>query len=37
MREYFENILLEHEIITDIEKRGKPDNVVIKLDVVKGI
>ncbi|KAG5609914.1 hypothetical protein H5410_021195 [Solanum commersonii] len=33
MREYFENILLEHEIITDIGNKGKPDNVVIILDM----
>ncbi|XP_060177818.1 uncharacterized protein LOC132607752 [Lycium barbarum] len=30
-----ENVLLTQEIITDIRKRGKPANVVIKLDMAK--
>ena len=30
-----ENVLLTQEIVTDIRKRGKPDNVVIKLDMTK--
>ncbi|XP_059310123.1 uncharacterized protein LOC132061298 [Lycium ferocissimum] len=31
-----ENVLLAHEIVTDIRKRGKPANVVIKLDMAIG-
>ncbi|XP_075101861.1 uncharacterized protein LOC142177287 [Nicotiana tabacum] len=31
----FENILLTQEIVTDIRLRGKPANVVIKLDMAK--
>ncbi|XP_075100762.1 uncharacterized protein LOC142176621 [Nicotiana tabacum] len=34
-RNIFENILLTQEIVTDIRLRGKPANVVIKLDMVK--
>ncbi|XP_075091560.1 secreted RxLR effector protein 78-like [Nicotiana tabacum] len=34
-RSIFENILLTQEIITDIWLRGKPANVVIKLDMAK--
>ncbi|XP_059306395.1 uncharacterized protein LOC132057811 [Lycium ferocissimum] len=30
-----ENVLLAQEIVTDIRKRGKPANVVIKLDMAK--
>lgn len=30
-----ENELLAHELVTDIGKRGKPENVVIKLDMEK--
>ncbi|XP_055803989.1 uncharacterized protein LOC129873024 [Solanum dulcamara] len=34
-RNISENVLLAQEIIIDIEKRGKPANVVIKLDMAK--
>ncbi|XP_060181254.1 uncharacterized protein LOC132610870 [Lycium barbarum] len=34
-RNIIENVLLTQEIITDIRKRGKPANVVIKLDMTK--
>ncbi|XP_070032400.1 uncharacterized protein [Nicotiana tomentosiformis] len=34
-RSIVENILLTQEIITDIRKRGKPSNVVIKLEMAK--
>jgi len=34
-RSIIENILLTQEIVTDIRKRGKPVNVVIKLDMAK--
>ncbi|XP_049391596.1 uncharacterized protein LOC125856038 [Solanum stenotomum] len=34
-RNISENLLLAQEIITDIRLRGKPDNVIIKLDMVK--
>nr|XP_009610783.1 uncharacterized protein LOC104104414 [Nicotiana tomentosiformis] len=34
-RSIFENILLTQEIVTNIRLRGKPDNVVIKLDMAK--
>nr|XP_033515384.1 secreted RxLR effector protein 78-like [Nicotiana tomentosiformis] len=34
-RSIFENILLTHEIVTDIRLRGKPANVVIKLAMAK--
>ncbi|XP_070045468.1 uncharacterized protein [Nicotiana tomentosiformis] len=34
-RSIFENILLTQEIVTDIILRGKPANVVIKLDMAK--
>lgn len=34
-RSITENVLLAQEIITDIRKRGKPTNVVIKLDMAK--
>nr|XP_016440692.1 PREDICTED: uncharacterized protein LOC107766425 [Nicotiana tabacum] len=34
-RSIFENILLTQEIVTDIRLRGKPANVVIKLDMAK--
>ncbi|XP_059288801.1 uncharacterized protein LOC132042210 [Lycium ferocissimum] len=34
-RSIIENVLLAQEIVTDIRKRGKPSNVVIKLDMVK--
>ncbi|XP_019228674.1 PREDICTED: uncharacterized protein LOC109209791 [Nicotiana attenuata] len=34
-RSIFENILLTQEIVTDIRLRGKPVNVVIKLDMAK--
>nr|XP_016490007.1 PREDICTED: uncharacterized protein LOC107809825 [Nicotiana tabacum] len=34
-RSIFENILLTQEIVTDIRLRGKPANVVIKLDMEK--
>ena len=30
-----ENVLLAYEIITDIRKRGKPNDVLIKLDMAK--
>lgn len=32
-RNISKNILMAQEIITDIRKRGKPANVVIKLDM----
>ncbi|XP_075087666.1 uncharacterized protein LOC142169669 [Nicotiana tabacum] len=34
-RSIFENILLTQEIVIDIRKRGKPANLVIKLDMSK--
>lgn len=34
-RSIFENILLAQEIVTDIRLRGKPANVIIKLDMAK--
>ncbi|XP_059310014.1 uncharacterized protein LOC132061173 [Lycium ferocissimum] len=34
-RSIIENVLLTQEIVTDIRKRGKPANVVIKLDMAK--
>ncbi|XP_060182476.1 uncharacterized protein LOC132612168 [Lycium barbarum] len=34
-RSIIENVLLTQEIVTDIRKRGKPTNVVIKLDMAK--
>ncbi|XP_075103555.1 uncharacterized protein LOC142178123 [Nicotiana tabacum] len=34
-RTIFENMLLTQEIVTDIRLRGKPANVVIKLDMAK--
>ncbi|XP_075095204.1 uncharacterized protein LOC142173503 [Nicotiana tabacum] len=34
-RSIFENILLTQEIVTNIKKRGKPANMVIKLDMSK--
>ncbi|XP_075099052.1 uncharacterized protein LOC142175940 [Nicotiana tabacum] len=34
-RSIFENILLTQEIVTDIRLKGKPANVVIKLDMAK--
>ncbi|XP_075095079.1 uncharacterized protein LOC142173397 [Nicotiana tabacum] len=34
-RSIFENIVLTQEIVTDIRLRGKPANVVIKLDMAK--
>ncbi|XP_060196264.1 uncharacterized protein LOC132637519 [Lycium barbarum] len=34
-RSIIENVLLAEEIVTDIRKRGKPANVVIKLDMAK--
>ncbi|XP_060211916.1 uncharacterized protein LOC132639487 [Lycium barbarum] len=34
-RSIIENVLLAQEIVTDIRKRGKPANVVIKLDMAK--
>lgn len=34
-RSIIENVLLTQEIVTDISKRGKPANVVIKLDMAK--
>ncbi|XP_060177905.1 uncharacterized protein LOC132607846 [Lycium barbarum] len=34
-RNIIENVLLTQEIVTDIRKRGKPANVVIKLDMEK--
>ncbi|XP_070029137.1 uncharacterized protein [Nicotiana sylvestris] len=34
-RSIFENILLTQEIVSDIRLRGKPANVVIKLDMAK--
>uniref|UniRef100_A0A0V0IJX9 Putative ovule protein n=1 Tax=Solanum chacoense TaxID=4108 RepID=A0A0V0IJX9_SOLCH len=34
-RSIIENVLLTQEIVTDIRKRGKPANVVIKLDMSK--
>ncbi|XP_060210626.1 uncharacterized protein LOC132637573 [Lycium barbarum] len=34
-RNIIENVLLTQEIVTDIRKRGKPANVVIKLDMAK--
>lgn len=30
-----EDVLLTQELVTDIGKRGKPGNVVIKLDMTK--
>ena len=32
-RSVIENVLLTQEIVTNIKKRGKPTNVVIKLDM----
>ncbi|XP_060190553.1 uncharacterized protein LOC132619771 [Lycium barbarum] len=34
-RSIIENVLLTQEIVTDIRKRGKPANVVLKLDMAK--
>ncbi|XP_059291461.1 uncharacterized protein LOC132044942 [Lycium ferocissimum] len=34
-RSIIENVLLTQEIVTDIKKRGKPANVIIKLDMAK--
>ncbi|XP_060216476.1 uncharacterized protein LOC132643959 [Lycium barbarum] len=34
-RNIIENVLLTQEIVTDIRKRGKPANFVIKLDITK--
>lgn len=34
-RTIIENVLLTQELVTDISKRGKPANVVIKLDMAK--
>lgn len=34
-RDILENVLLAQEIISDIRKRGKPTNVVIKMDMAK--
>ncbi|XP_059315388.1 uncharacterized protein LOC132065996 [Lycium ferocissimum] len=34
-RNIIENVLLTQEIVTDIRKRGKPANVIIKLDMTK--
>lgn len=34
-RSIIENVLLTQEIVIDINKRGKPSNVVIKLDMAK--
>ncbi|XP_060190740.1 uncharacterized protein LOC132620020 [Lycium barbarum] len=34
-RSIIENVLLTEEIVTDIRKRGKPANVIIKLDMAK--
>ncbi|WMV19415.1 hypothetical protein MTR67_012800 [Solanum verrucosum] len=34
-RSIIENVLLAQELVTDITKRGKPTNVVIKLDMAK--
>ncbi|WMV32127.1 hypothetical protein MTR67_025512 [Solanum verrucosum] len=34
-RSIIENVLLTQEIITDIRKRGKPINVIMKLDIAK--
>ncbi|XP_060216553.1 uncharacterized protein LOC132644029 [Lycium barbarum] len=34
-RSIIENVLLTQEIMTDIRKRGKPANVIIKLDMAK--
>ncbi|XP_060200214.1 secreted RxLR effector protein 78-like [Lycium barbarum] len=34
-RNIFENILLTQEIVSDIRLRGKPANVVLKLDMTK--
>lgn len=32
-RSIIENVLLAQELVTDITKRGKPENVIIKLDM----
>lgn len=34
-RSIIENVLLAQELVTNITKRGKPTNVVIKLDMAK--
>lgn len=34
-RNITKNVLLAQEIVTDIRLRGKPDNVIIKLDMAK--
>jgi len=34
-RSIIENVLLTQEIVTDIRKRGKPSNVIFKLDMAK--
>jgi len=34
-RSIIENVLLTHELVTDIGKRGKLENVIIKLDMTK--
>ncbi|XP_059302254.1 uncharacterized protein LOC132054225 [Lycium ferocissimum] len=34
-RSIIENVLLTQEVVTDIRKRGKPANVVLKLDLAK--
>lgn len=34
-RYIIENVLLTQEIVTDIRKRDKPANIVIKLDMTK--
>lgn len=34
-RRIFDNILLTQEIVTDLRLRGKPANVVIKLNMAK--
>ena len=34
-RSIIENVLVTQEIVTNIKKRGKPTNVVIKLDLSK--
>ncbi|XP_059285930.1 uncharacterized protein LOC132039470 [Lycium ferocissimum] len=34
-RSIIENVLLTQDIVTDIRKRGKPDNVILKLDMAK--
>lgn len=36
-RSIIENVLLAQEIVTDIRKRDKPSNVIMKLDMAKAM